>query len=151
MAQIKHKSARVGKTSSLVKMVGKQVMAKNGKKIGKVGDIQIHPTRLTVEGMWVEKGWIDMPDYIGKNYIKKLTEKGALLKITPFRELIGLRVYDKNMNFVGKVKDVHRSKKTNKLLSLKAKRKVNQNDIVIACKAIKTIDKSVLLNVKVKA
>jgi len=116
--ETKHKSLPMNKTAEVKEILGKKVLNKDGKNIGKIKTIRIDPVDLTIEGIEVDTGLFKVDEYYGKNYIKTLTEQGAILKINPIGDVIGLTVYDSTGRSVGEVKDVKRSKKTNKLMSI---------------------------------
>ena len=116
--ETKHKSLPLNKTAEVKEIIGKKVLSKDGKNIGKIKTIRIDPVDLTIEGIEVDTGLFKVDEYYGKNYIKTLTEQGAILKINPIEDVIGLTVYNSTGQNVGEVKDVKRSKKTNKLISI---------------------------------
>lgn len=149
MVEIKHKSTPIEKTEALKKAFGKKVIAKNGSLVGYVGEVYIHPKRLTLEAIRIDKS-LTFENHIGKNYIKSITEEGVILKITPITEYIGNIVLDKTGKKVGKVKGVRRSKKTNKILSIIIGRGITKDDLMVTTKFIDQIDKKVLLNTKIE-
>lgn len=131
MEQIKHNSLTFDKTIDMSKVIGKKVLTNEGKKIGKIKGINLHPTDLTIEGIRVDTGMFDVNKYIDGSYIKSITYEGAVLKTTPVTEYRGLEVYDSLGKKIGKVTDVSRSKMTNSLNSIKVKLSENGNEVII--------------------
>ena len=117
MPRIKHKSLPMGETINVKGVIGKKVIAKNGKIIGKVMDIHFHPKDWTIEGILVQKGKF-LGDYIGENYIKTINRYGVMLKIIPYTEFIGKKVLDKRGKKVGIVESIQRNRRTNHILSM---------------------------------
>jgi len=118
MKETKHKSLPLSEAPDIKEIIGKKVLTDDGKNIGKIRTIRIHPNNLTVEGIEVDTGLFKVDKYIDKNYIKTITENGAILKITPVDDIIGLTVYDSTGKSVGEIKSIKRSKKSNRLLSI---------------------------------
>jgi sporulation protein YlmC with PRC-barrel domain len=116
--EIKHKSLPLDKSVEIKNILGKKVLTKDGKNIGKIRSVRINPDQLTIEGIEVDTGLFRVDRYIGKNYIKKITEQGAMLKIDPIDEIVGHEVFDSTGKSIGEIKSVKRSKKTNKLLQI---------------------------------
>jgi sporulation protein YlmC with PRC-barrel domain len=145
--EIKHQSRPFAKTVETSKISGKRVISRDGRKLGFIEAIHIHPTRLTVEGIRVKRGLFEMQDYIGREYIQSLTTSGAVLKIVPAREIMGLTVYDLHGKRVGKIKSINRSRKTNNIVSFTVGRGFRRKDAVIPGKQIKEIGKGVTLRV----
>jgi sporulation protein YlmC with PRC-barrel domain len=99
-------------------ILGKKVLTKDGANIGKVRSIRIDPLKLSIEGIEVDTGLFKVDKYIGKNYIKTMTNQGAILKINPVEDIVGHQVFDSTGKSVGEIKSIKKSKKTNKLLSI---------------------------------
>ncbi|MFH1306586.1 MAG: PRC-barrel domain-containing protein [Candidatus Micrarchaeota archaeon] len=121
MVRIKHKSIQMGKTLNIKSVMGSRVIAKNGKVVGNVMDIHLHPKKLSIEGIRVQKGKF-LGGYIGKGYIKSITRYGVMLEIVPFTEYIGKKVLDNRGKKVGVVESIQRNKKTNHILSITVNR-----------------------------
>ncbi|MBN2422158.1 hypothetical protein JXB41_02935 [Candidatus Woesearchaeota archaeon] len=149
MKKIKHKSLPIDKTINVKYSFGKNVYANDGSRLGIIKGIHIDPNELTIEGITVEKSVINRK-YIGKEYIRRITNKGALLNIMPFTEYIGIDVVDKSGRKVGKVKQINRSKKTNTIISILVGRGYGKKDIEIKKDYIGNISKKIKLNVIVK-
>jgi len=118
MKETKHKSLPLDEAPDIKEVIGKKVLTNDGKNIGKIRTIRIDPKDLTIEGIEVDTGLFKVDKYIDKNYIKTLTTNGAILKITPIEDVVGLTVYDSTGKSVGQVKSIKRSKKSNRLLSI---------------------------------
>lgn len=148
--EIKHKSLPLDKTIEVRDILGKKVLASNGKNIGKIRSIRINPTKLTVEAVEVDAGIFKINKYIGKNYIKTLTDHGAILKITPVDDIVGLTVFDSTGKNVGEIKSIKRSKKTNKLLSINIYSDIYKENITIDAHYIENCGNSCILTEKIK-
>ncbi|MBU1974793.1 MAG: PRC-barrel domain-containing protein [Nanoarchaeota archaeon] len=145
MRQTKHKSLPFGETIDVKKVIGKKVLTNDGKKIGKVKAIHIHPTELTVEGIQVDTGMFDVDQYIDKNYLGSLTEEGAVLKVTPLAEFLDHDVYDSLGKKVGNVKAINRSNMTNNVLSITVELEGSDKKIVISADYIAAMGESIML------
>ena len=54
--EIKHKSLSLEKSKDIRDVLGKKVLTKDGKNIGKIRTIRIDPRDLTIEGIEVDTG-----------------------------------------------------------------------------------------------
>jgi sporulation protein YlmC with PRC-barrel domain len=145
MEQIKHKTLPFEKTVDMRSLIGKRVLSKDGKRIGKVKSFHLHPKDLTVEGFKVDPGWLEADHYIGGNYVDKITDEAIILSMIPATEYIDLFVHDADGKKVGKIKAVNRSKKTNKLLSITVDSDHHDEDLQISADYISAIGHSVML------
>ncbi len=147
---IKHKSANTKNTVDITKIIGKKVLSKSGKMMGFIETLQVNPKKLTIEGIWIDKGLIDTPDYIGSNYISRLNGKGAILHIDPITEVKGKIVYDSKGRKIGKVSSVNRTKKTNSLSAIIIDRGLIKKPLKLSVSKIKNIGKNIMLKIQVK-
>jgi sporulation protein YlmC with PRC-barrel domain len=148
--ETKHKSLSLSKAPDVRNVLGKKVLTKDGKNIGKIRTIRIDPKDLTIEGIEVDTGLFKIDQYFGKNYIKTITEQGAILKITPVDDIIGHMVYDSTGKSVGEIKSIKRSKKTNKLLSITIYSDLYKEDIIIDADYIANCGVSCILKEPIK-
>lgn len=148
--ETKHKSLSLDKSIDIRNVFGKKVLTKEGKNIGKIRTIRIDPKDLTIEGIEVDTGLFKIDQYFGKNYIKTITEQGAILKITPIDDIIGHSVYDSTGKRVGEIKKIKRSKKTNKLLSVTIYSDLYKEDVTIDADYIATCGESCILKEPIK-
>ena len=148
--EIKNQSKPLEKTVEVSKILGKAVISKDGRKLGSIQSIHIHPTNLTVEGIRVKRGMLQTDDYIGREYIQSLTTSGAVLKILPVKEMMGLEVFDMNGKRIGKVKAINRSKKSNIITTFTVERGFRKEDAEFSGKDIKEVGKGVILKVLFK-
>lgn len=148
--EIKHKSLSLDKSKDIRDVLGKKVLTKDGKNIGKIRTIRIHPKDLTIEGIEVDTGIFKIDQYFGKNYIKTITEQGAILKITPVDDIIGHTVYDSTGKSVGEIKSIKRSKKTNRLLSITMYSDIYKEDITVDADYIASCGTSCILKEPIK-
>jgi sporulation protein YlmC with PRC-barrel domain len=144
MESIKRNTLPFRDTIELSDLVGRKVLTKDGKEIGKVKSVHIHPRELTVEGIVIDPGFFDAYQFIGAGYIGSITEKGVVLNIHPVTEYVGLRVFDFTGKEIGKVKEVYRSKQTNTLLSILVDRS-GKEDVIIRADYIAAAGKNIVL------
>src|SRR3989338_3307062 len=147
--EIKHRGEMLTRSVPASSIIGKKVIARNGKKVGEIGAIHIHPRRMNVEGIVVRKGFLERKNFIGKNYIRTLNNEGAMLNIIPAPELIGMTVFDMEGKKIGRVKRVHRERKTNNVTSTVIGRGVLKKDTVVRGSSIDEIGKNVTLKIRV--
>lgn len=145
MEQTKHTTLRFDKTIDIKKVHGKKVLTVDGKAIGKIKSIHIHPTDLSVEGILVDPGMFEMDHYIDSTYIKSLSEDGAVLKIHPVTKVVGLTVFDSLGKKIGKVTEVKRSKMSNKIISIGVEGEGSDKECLITSDYIAAIGTSVML------
>ncbi|MBU1941403.1 MAG: PRC-barrel domain-containing protein, partial [Candidatus Thermoplasmatota archaeon] len=148
--EIKHKSLPLDKSIELKDILGKKVLTKDGKNLGKIRSVRMHPEKLTIEGIEVDAGLFKIDWYIGKNYIKRITDQGAMLKIDPVDEIIGHQVFDSTGKNIGEIKSVNRSKKTNKLLQIIVYSDLYQDNIEIDSHYIENCGDSCILKEPIK-
>ena len=148
--EIKHQSKPLEKTVEASRIIGKNVISRDGRKLGTIQAVHIHPTNLTVEGIRVKRGLLQTDDYIGREYIQSLTQSGAVLKILPVKEMMGLEVFDMNGSKVGRIKAISRSKKTNSIVSFTVERGFRKKDAEFLGKDIREVGKGVILKVLYK-
>jgi sporulation protein YlmC with PRC-barrel domain len=131
-------------TVELSDVVGKKVLTKEGKDIGKVKSVHMHPRELTIEGIVVDPGFFDAYQFIGAGYIGSITDEGIVLNINPVTEYVGVKVFDYTGKEIGKVKEVNRSKQTNTLLSILVDRR-GEEDALIRADHIAAAGKNIVL------
>jgi sporulation protein YlmC with PRC-barrel domain len=148
MEQIKHKTLPFEKTVDMQGLIGKKVMSKDGKNIGKVKSFHLHPTDLTIEGIKVDPGWFEADHYIGGNYIQKMTDEAIVLSMVPVTEYIGLNVLDSEGKKVGTVASVNRSRKSNRLLSINVDSNHFEEELKIPADYISAIGHGIVLKEK---
>ena len=150
MKETKHKSLSLNEAPDIKDILGKKVLTKDGKNIGKIRTIRIDPKDLTIEGIEVDTGLFKIDQYFDKNYIKTLTENGAILKIKPVDDIIGLTVYDSTGKSVGEIKSIKRSKKTNRLLSISMYSDLYKDNITVDADYIASCGEGCILKEPIK-
>jgi len=150
MKETKHKSLPLSEAPDIKEVIGKKVLTDSGKNIGKIRTIRIDPKDLTIEGIEVDTGLFKVDKYIDKNYIKTLTEQGAILKITPVDDIVGLTVYDSTGKSVGEIKSIKRSKKTNRLLSITMYSDLYREDVTVDADYIASCGENCILKEPIK-
>ena len=148
--EITHKSLPLNEAPDIKEVIGKKVLTKDGKTIGKIRTIRIDPKDLTIEGIEVDTGLFKIDQYFGKNYIKTITEQGAILKITPVDDIVGHTVYDSTGKSVGEIKSIKRSKKTNRLLSITMYSDLYKDNITVDADYIASCGESCILKEPIK-
>jgi len=144
MESLKHNTLPFRDTTDVSNVVGRKVMTKDGKKLGKVKSVHVHPKDLTLEGIVIDPGFFDAYRFIGAGYIKSMTDEGIVLSINPVSEYVGLKVFDSTGKEIGKVKEVNRSKQTNTLLSILVNRK-GEEDVLIRADYIAAVGENIVL------
>jgi sporulation protein YlmC with PRC-barrel domain len=144
MESIKGNTLPFRDTIELSGIVGRKVLTKDGKKIGTVKSVHIHPRELTIEGILIDPGFFDAYQFIGAGYIGSITDEGIVLNIIPVTEYVGVKVFDFRGKEIGKVKEVNRSKQTNTLLSILVDRN-GKEDVIIRADYIAAAGKNIVL------
>jgi len=150
MKETKHKSLSLSEAPDIRDILGKKVLTKDGKNIGKIRTIRVDPKDLTIEGIEVDTGLFRIDQYFGKNYIKTITEQGAILKITPVDDIVGHTIFDSTGKSVGEIKSIKRSKKTNKLLSVTMYSDLYKENVTIEADYIASCGESCILKEPIK-
>ena len=103
---ILRKERSLDKTINLKKLIGKIVLSRGGKIIGKILEIRINPLNLALEGVLVRGKTTQKPMYIGKSYFSHLSEEAVILKIEVSILIKNRKVIDSKGRILGKVKEV---------------------------------------------
>lgn len=130
-------------------LLGANVFAKNGEKIGFLDAIFVDPEEFCIRAIQVNKGLLKYNHYIGSNYIDKLGPDGIILNILPLEELIGKKVYDDKGKDVGNIVDTKKVKGTNKLISLIISPGIDKDNLIVLAEDINTVGESILLDVEI--
>lgn len=124
-------------------IIGRRILSKNGKVIGTVSEINIHPQNLSVIGIIAKCGWTKV--YIGISYVQKMTSESVILNIDPSVFIKGKTVMTHDGKELGRVKDVVRREETNEVKEIVVKA-LWRKDLVVPYSAIDFVNKSVLLS-----
>ena len=151
MLEIKHNSMAMDEAVHSSKTVGRRVFAKNGDDLGKVKELAINPEKMRIEGVWVSPCFTCVDEYIGREYVDKITEEGVMLKIDPLTEVIGEKVFDSQGKKIGKVSALTREKKTNSIISLEVDRGIGKDRLIVPIENVKSMGNAVILSKKVEA
>jgi len=138
-------SLKRDETLDLKSIIGRKVLTKKGEKIGKIQAVHINPSDFKLEGITVDKPGLVENDYIGRNYIQAINQEGAFLKITPLSEYLDKKVFDARGRKIGKVKEIKRSRKTNKIITLVVGRGLLKGDLIVPSKMIGSINDAIVL------
>ncbi|MBN2102256.1 MAG: PRC-barrel domain-containing protein [Candidatus Aenigmarchaeota archaeon] len=144
METTKHNTLAFRDTIELSSVVGRKVLTSDGKKIGKVKSIHMHPKDLTIEGIVIDPGIFEAYQYMGAGYIGSVTDEGVVLNIHPVTEYVGMKVFDYTGKEIGKVKEVNRSRQTNTLLSILVDHK-GEEDVLIRSDYIAVTGNNIVL------
>lgn len=96
------------KTINLKKLIGKRVLSKGGKIIGKILEIRISPISLNIEGILVRRNIHKKSMYIGRSYFSRLSQEAVILNIEVSVLIKDKQVIDSKGKIIGKVKEVVR-------------------------------------------
>ena len=96
------------KTVNLKKLIGKEVLSKGGKIIGKISEIRIDPNNFNLEGIIVKERFIKKPMYIGRSYFSRLSQEAVILNIEVSVLIKGIKVINSEGKIIGRVKEVLR-------------------------------------------
>ncbi len=146
MTEIVYRNKTKEETIEADNIKGQKVLDVKGNEIGKIKSLHVDPVSLSVEAITIDNGLFKGSDYVGKNYIFSLTDKAAVLSVTPITQLIGLTVYDSEGKELGRVKEVYRVHKTNSILSLIVDRGIMKSDLIVYDDEIKELGKNIILN-----
>lgn len=124
-------------------VIGRRIISKNGKVIGSVCEINIHPENLSVLGVIAKCGWSKV--YIGTSYIGKITSESVILNIDPSVFIKGKIVLSHSGKEIGKVRAVIRKENTNEVKEIVVK-SFWRKDLVVPYSAIEFVNKSVMLS-----
>ena len=108
-------------TIDLRRVLGKRVISKNGKLVGRVSQVRLARDGFSVEGALISRGWFSPNIFIGAGYLDRLTEDSIVLKIDPFILSKGLKVVSSEGEVIGKVIDFVRTGNSNDLDALVVK------------------------------
>ncbi len=127
-------------------LMGKQDLDNAGKDVGKIRGIRINPKTFALDGIEMDRGFFGINTFVGKNYIDSLSEKGAVLTMTPASDYKGLKVIDSVGNAVGKVKEVRLNGKTNDITAIVVGRGMTNNDVVFSKSDVHSVGEKIMLN-----
>ncbi|MDP2666663.1 MAG: PRC-barrel domain-containing protein [Candidatus Diapherotrites archaeon] len=140
-----------GDSVKVKEILGEKVLSHSGEEIGKVKDIYLSPDSLVVEGIRIDRGLVEEDQFIGREYIQKMTKEGVILLVHPVTELEGVKVFDNMGKEIGKVKEVNRVADSNEIATLVVDRGLGKPDLIVPSGRIDHVDQNVFLNVEVEA
>ncbi len=106
------------KTINLKEVLGREVISKNGRIVGRVHQVRMADNGMHVEGILVSRGFFRSKIFLSEGYINKLTEDSIVLNIDPFILFKNLKVVSSQGEVIGKVVDFVRSDNTNDVSAL---------------------------------
>ncbi len=130
-------------------LMGKEVMSSEGKKVGEVNDIYIHPDEFKVEGIEVHMGMFKDDLYLDKKYIERLERQAVVLNIIPVDMLKDRKIVDPDGKKIGKVKDL-KHEGAGKVISFVVERK-GKKDMMVTSTNVDRIGKDIVLTRKASA
>ena len=111
--EIIEKEAPLEHTLNLKDLIGIRVISKRGKVVGKVSQFRLNANNMEIEGILVSRGIFKKPFYVGKSYLKQISNDAIILNIEPANLLKGIKVVTSDGKILGKVKEVIRKGDTN--------------------------------------
>jgi len=132
------------KTVNLKKLIGKRVISKGGKIIGRILEIRINPTNLELEGILVGGNLIRKSMYLGRSYFSHLSSEAVILNIEVSVLIKGKKVIDSKGKIMGRVKEVLRKGTRNDLKGVYV-RSLFSRKFFITDSEIDYVNKSVVL------
>lgn|SRR3989344_9389617 len=142
--RITKQESALDETFNMQNSLNVRVISDSGFVVGKVSQIRIHPTKMVLEGIVVSPGFLKKPIYIGRSYIKKLSEESFILNIYPSILLKGENVLDTEGRKIGKVSEVVRKEHSNEIRELIVSSPFRKK-FVITPQNIKHIGESIIL------
>ena len=138
------------KTVNLKKLIGKSVLSKGGKIIGKIFEIRISPINLELEGILVRGNIIKKPMYIGRSYFSRLSQEAVILNMEVSVLIKDKQVINSKGKIIGRVKEVVRKGTRNDIKGIYA-RSLFSRKFFIPESEIEYVNKSVVLKPKYHA
>lgn len=121
-----------------------RVLTKNGRVLGRVSEIRIHPETWKIEGVVISRGILRKPFYIGSSYLDRFSKDSAILKIEPTVLLVGRKVITSDGEPLGKIVRIARKSHTNDLDRVTV-RSLRRSTFDIPVSQIKYFGESVIL------
>ena|SRR3989344_3898613 len=138
------------KTVNLKKLIGKNVLSKGGKVIGRILEIRISPTNSELEGILIRGNVIKKSMYIGKSYFSRLSPEAVILNIEVSVLIKDRKVIDSQGKAIGRVKEVIRKGTRNDLKGVYVSSLFSKK-FFIPASAIDKVSKSLVLKPKYNA
>jgi sporulation protein YlmC with PRC-barrel domain len=138
------------KTVNLKKLIGKRVLSKGGKIIGKISEIRINPISLNIEGILVKGNIIKKSMYIGRSYFSHLSPEAIILNIEVSVLIKNKQVIDSKGRIIGRIKEVVRKGTGNDLKGVYV-RSLFSRKFFIPESEIEYVNKSIVLKPKYNA
>ncbi|HLC93311.1 MAG TPA: PRC-barrel domain-containing protein [archaeon] len=130
-------------------LIGKKVLASNGKEVGTIMEIRLDPVTLNLDGIEMDRGFFGTDTFVGRKYITSLSNEGAVLNMSPVTDYKGLKVFDSNGKEVGTVKEVRTDGPTNDVSAIVVGTGILKNDAVFTKSDVKDVGESIMLNIVV--
>ncbi|MBX4212148.1 PRC-barrel domain-containing protein [Candidatus Pacearchaeota archaeon] len=129
-------------------ILGKEVIDMNGEFLGIVETLFIHPDKIELMGIQIDKGFLKSGLIVGKDHILKVTPHAVFLKIKPALNVKGLKVFDSEGKDVGTVTGLIVKPGTNEIEHLTLYSSFFKRKIVINSDLINFIGYNVFLTDK---
>ena len=147
MQEIRQMNKEHGSGVLIHKLIGKKVLASNGKEVGTILEIRLDPVTLNLDGIEMDRGFFGTDTFVGRKYITSLSADGAVLNMSPVADYKGLKVFDSSGKEVGTVKEVRTDGATNNISAIVVGTGILSNDAVFSRSDVKGVGESVMLNV----
>ncbi len=92
------------------KLRGTKVYGSGGELFGHVSDIEINRSTLNPTHLIIHKGFFGERLRVNMKYIDRMDDDGIKLWISPIKDLIGTRVFDRKGTDMGVIKEAERNK-----------------------------------------
>ncbi|MFA6065043.1 MAG: PRC-barrel domain-containing protein [archaeon] len=147
MKEIREMNKEFNSGIKIRELMGRKVMALNGKEVGKILEIRLDPKTLNLDGIEMDRGFFGTDTFIGRNYIESMSDEGAVLNITPATDYKGFHVLDSTGKEVGKVKEIRTQGHTNNITAIVVGTGLLNNDVIFTKSDVKSVGESIMLNI----
>lgn len=106
------------KTINLKEVLGRKVISKNGRIVGRIHEIRMADNGTHVAGVIISRGLFKSKIFLSEGYINRLTEDSIVLNIDPFVLFKNLKVVSSEGEIIGKVVDFVRGDNTNDVVTM---------------------------------
>jgi sporulation protein YlmC with PRC-barrel domain len=127
-------------------ILGKDVIDSKGNNVGMVTQMHIDKTTKSIIGISIDSGFMKPFFYIGIDHVINFGVDSVYIQRTPSSKYIGLTVFDKYGDPIGKVIHVGFDDERNSLISITVRAGLKKIDI--PHENIKTISRNVILNIE---
>ena len=146
MKEIREMNKEFNSGLKIRELMGRKVMALNGKEVGKILEVRLDPKTLNLDGIEMDRGFFGTDTFIGRNYIESMSDEGAVLNMTPATDYKGFHVLDSTGKEIGKVKEIRTQGHTNNITAIVVSTGLLNNDVIFTKSDVKSVGESIMLN-----